>query len=99
MVLHGIERVVGGAEKFLGRVPILGESRDPRADSERRVLRLGGKSLADSKDDPRRDVLAGFRQDQRELVAAVSRGRVYGAGMVAKNLADTHQGAAAGQMS
>src|SRR6266849_7263729 len=99
VVLHGVERAVGSAKKFLGRVAILRESSDARADGKRRALRFSGETLADSRDDARRDVLAGFRQYHREFIAAVPRGRVDGAGMVAQNLAGTHKRAAARQMS
>src|SRR5229473_4872647 len=98
VVLHGVERSVGSAKKFLGRVAILRESSDACADRKGRVLRLSREKFADSRDDARRDVLAGFRQYEREFIAAVSRGRVDRAGMITQNLADTHQRAAAGQM-
>src|ERR1700688_923075 len=98
MVLHGVERAVGSAKKFLRRVTILRERRDSRADSKRRVLWLSGETLADSRDDARRNLLAGFRQYEREFIAAVSRGSVNRAGMIAQNLCDTPQRAAAGQM-
>src|SRR6202171_5349634 len=49
MVLHGVERAVGSAKKFLRRVTILRERRDSRADSKRRVLWLSGETLADSR--------------------------------------------------
>src|SRR2546427_1621754 len=98
MVLHGIEGAVGGAEKFLGSIAILRESRNSRTDGEGRVLRLSGETLADARDDARGDVLAGFRQYQSEFVAAISRGGVNRAGMIAQNLADAHQSAAAGEM-
>src|SRR5437016_1585892 len=99
MVLHGIERAVGSAKKFLGCVAILRECRDARANRKGRALRFSGKTLADSRDDARRDVLVGFRQHQREFIATVPRGGVNRAGMAAQNLGDTHQRAAAGQMS
>src|SRR5947208_9844791 len=57
MVLHGIERAVRSAEKFLGRVAILRECRDARANRKRRALRFSGETLADSRDDARGDVL------------------------------------------
>src|SRR5260370_32408267 len=98
MVLHGIERAVGGGEKLLGRIAILRESRDSRAHRKRRVLRLSGETLADSSDHARGDVLASFWQYQSEFVAAVSRGGVNCAGMIAQNLADAHQRAAAREM-
>src|SRR5260370_32386308 len=74
MVLHGIECAVGGGEKFLGRIPILRESRHSRAHGKRRVLQLGRETFADSRDYSRGQVLAGFPQHQSEFVAAVSCG-------------------------
>src|SRR5882762_2978528 len=50
VVLHGVERAVGSAKKFLGRVAILRESRDACANRERRALRLSGEALSDSRD-------------------------------------------------
>src|SRR6266478_1673301 len=99
MVLHRIERAVRSAEKFLGRVAILRECRDARANRKRRALRFTGETLADSRDDARTDVLAGFRQYQCEFIATVPRGGVNRAGMVAQNLGDTHQRTTAGQVS
>src|SRR5207249_5133312 len=99
MVLHGIERAVRSAEKFLGCVAILRECRDARANRNRRALRFSGETLADSRDDARGDVLAGFRQYQREFIATVPRGGVNRTGMVAQNLGDTHQCTTAGQVS
>src|SRR5260370_23133045 len=98
MVLHGIERAVGDGEEFLRRIAILRESRNSGAHRKRRVLRLSGETLADSSDHARGDVFSGFRQYQSKFVAAVSRGGVNCAGMIAQNLADAHQRAAAREM-
>src|SRR2546429_6266127 len=57
------------------------------------------QALANPRDDARRDVLAGFRKNQREFIASVTRGRVDGARVAAKNFSDAHQRAAAGQVS
>src|ERR1700687_27489 len=60
VMLHGVERAVGSAKKFLGRVAILRESSDPCADRKPGALWFSGETLADSSDDARRDVLARF---------------------------------------
>src|SRR6266436_5050125 len=62
------------------------------------LLRPCGETLADSSDHARGNVLSSFRQNQSKFVAAVSRGSVNCAGMIAQNLADAHQRAAAGEM-
>src|SRR5260370_3040964 len=98
-VLHGLKGAVSGTEKFFGGITILREGSDTGAEGERGRFRLRGQPLADSGDDARSKVLAGFGQDKSEFIAAVSRGRVNRAGMVAQNLPEAHQGAAAGEVS
>src|SRR6266850_1115477 len=73
VVLHGVERAVGCAKKFLGCVAILRKSSDPCANRKRRALWFSRESLADSSDNTRRDVLAGFWQYHCEFIATVSR--------------------------
>src|SRR2546430_1960689 len=99
MVLHRIECAVRSAEKFLGRVAVLRECRDARANRNRRALRFSGETLADSTDAARGDVLAAFRQYQREFIPTVPRGGANRTGMVARTLGDTHQRTTGGQVS
>src|SRR5258708_12752217 len=60
VVLHGVERAVGSAKKFLGRVAILRESRDACANRERRALRLSGEAPSASTDHTPPTALAAF---------------------------------------
>src|SRR2546429_3554796 len=69
------------------------------ADRQSGSFGFRSQALANPRDDARRDVLAGFRKNQREFIAAVTRGRVDGARVAAKNFSDAHQRAAAGQVS
>src|ERR1700682_4413918 len=50
-VFHGVERAVGGAEKFFWRVAIFRESCHAGAHGERGMLGLGGKAFADPRID------------------------------------------------
>src|SRR5207302_8347480 len=98
-VLHDVEGAVGGGEKLFRRVTVFWESGNAGADRQSGSFGFRSQALANPRDDARRDVLAGFRKNQREFIAAVTRGRVDGARVAAKNFSDAHQRAAAGQVS
>ena len=87
--LHFIERQVSGAQKLLDRRPIFRINCLAHADCDEGLQPVVRKALADPRGRLFGVAPARFRQDERKLVAAVTRGRVNRPAAASQDLSQT----------
>src|SRR5207302_8062811 len=97
--LHAVEVAVSGIEQLLNCAAILRKDGRPYAHRNGRIFSIGAEPLADAFADAAGGLRAGFRKHQSKLIAAVTRGGIDGAGVQAKNVAETANGVRADQMA
>src|SRR6266478_3003145 len=86
-------------KKFFDALAIAAVDGDSDTRGEAGRFIVGGEDFADAIGDAARFVLLRFRQDEGELVTAVSRGGVNGAAMNPENVGEAADGAAADEMA
>src|SRR5437016_4819594 len=97
--LHAVEVAVSGIEQLLNRAAILRKDGRSYAHGNGRIFSIGAEPLADAFAHAARGLRAGFRKHQSKLITAVTRGGIDGAGVHAKNVAETADGVRADQMA
>jgi hypothetical protein len=84
-MFHAVERAVSSAQKLFRRIAIVRKRGNTGANGKRGRLGFGGEAFANSGNDTGGNVRARFRKYESEFVAAITRGRIDGARMAAKN--------------
>ena len=98
-MLHAVESTVGSAQKLFRCIAICRKCSNSRADRKRGRLRFRGETFPNSGNDAGSNIRARFRKHESELVAAVARSCINGARVAAKNLLESNDSAASGEMA
>ena len=94
-MFHAIKRAVCGPQKFFGRVAVFRIRGDTGAHGERGFFRFRSEALPNTGGDSGSDFLGGFRQNESEFIATVTRRRIDSTGMIAQDFAEPDERAAA----
>ena len=98
-MLHAIEGAIRGGEKLFSGIAILWISGNAGADGEGWFLRLGGQAFPNAIRNTRGKLFGSFGKHDSEFITAVAGGRIDGARMMAQNLTEANEGAAADEMA
>src|SRR6266478_6121379 len=98
-MLHTIERAVGSAQEFFRRIAIFRKCGNAGTDGQRGGLGFCGKTFANARNHASCNIRTRFRKHEGEFVAAITRGRIDSARVVAKYLREANDSAASGEMA